>query len=170
MTESIEEIVMQFEKMNLTVEQMAEQMKDIDQLSRAGMHLTALSSGNKELANKIDGANKIIEQNKIADFKKAVAEGTQEYFLSQMSWTDKSSLLAEMDLFRYESRDEKPYTSEEQRYQDIIEASIEKDIEKEALSQGFASVEAWREYNGKVLTARRDNGYGSISDDGFIRL
>lgn len=33
------------------------------------------------------------------------------------------------------------------RYREIIDNSIQKDIEKEALSQGFDSVEDWRTHN-----------------------
>ena len=67
-----------------------------------------------------------------------------------MAWTDKTSLIVDMDLFRIGIPSEKPLSEEEQRYSDIIEKSIDEDLKKEALSQGFSSVEEWREYNSKV--------------------
>ena len=66
-----------------------------------------------------------------------------------MSWTEKSSLLVDMGLFRQGFSDEKPLTEEEQRYYNIIDSSIDKDIEKKALSAGFDSAEAWQEHNAK---------------------
>ena len=38
-------------------------------------------------------------------------------------------------------------TEEEQKFYDIIENSIKKDLEKEALNKGFDSIEAWRNHN-----------------------
>ena len=52
-----------------------------------------------------------------------------------------------MGLSRLGLSNEKALTKEEQKYYDIIENSINKDLEKEALSQRFDSVEAWRDYN-----------------------
>lgn len=52
-----------------------------------------------------------------------------------------------MGLSRLGLSNEKDLTEEEQKYYDIIENSINKDLEKEALSQGFDSVEACRNHN-----------------------
>lgn len=133
--------------MNLTSEQIVEHIGEMSELTRAGMHITALSNGNKELANKIDKANQLIKLKRIDEFKKSVANGTYEEFLANMPWTDKSSLSEDMGLFRIGLPSEKTLTEEEQRYSEIIENSIDKDMEKEALSQGFSSVDAWKKYN-----------------------
>ena len=116
---------------------------------RAQMHVVALESDNWELANKIEGANNLIKQKRIDAFKQSVADGTYPEFLANMSWTEKSSLSVDMGLFRQGFLNEKPLTKEEQQYYDIIENSIDKDIEKKALSAGFDSVEAWQEHNAK---------------------
>lgn len=155
MTEALDRIVNCYENMEMTIEQLVEQMKGMDEISRAGMHVTALFKGDKELAAKIDSANKIIKQSRISDFKQVVAEGKQEEFLSTMSRTDKSSLKIDMWLLRPDFPSEIPLTADEQRYFDIIEQSIASDIEKEALSQEFESVDAWRAQNKRILSSRK---------------
>ena len=147
MANSIENMVSCFDKMNLTPEQIVEYIGEMDELTRTGMHITALSNGSKELADKIDKANELIKLKRIDEFKKSVANGTHEDFLANMPWMDKSSLSVDMGLFRIGLPSEKLLTEEEQRYFEIIENSINKDMEKEALSQGFDSVEAWRNHN-----------------------
>lgn len=51
-----------------------------------------------------------------------------------------------MGLFRIEIQDKKFLTEEEQRYYDIIQSSIDRNIEKEALIQVFDSVYTWRKH------------------------
>lgn len=147
--ESIEHIVECFDKLELSIEQLEKYMQDMPELTKAEMHITALSKGKKELAEKIDKTNKLIEMKRFNDFKKCVANGTYEEFLSNMTWIDKSSLLCEIGLFRIGIPSEKPFTKEEQIYYDIIQRSIDDDLRKEALSQGFDSLEDWRNYNAR---------------------
>lgn len=68
-------------------------------------------------------------------------------FLANISWKDKISLEVDMELSRFGLSNEKDLTEEEQKYYDIIENSIKKDLEKEALSKGFDSIDAWRNHN-----------------------
>lgn len=143
----IEHIVKCLDKMNLTPEQIAEYIGKVSETTRALILIKALLDGNEELADKISKAIEFIELKRIDEFKKSVANGTHEDFLANMSWTDKSSLLQGMGLVRSGLPIEKPLTKEEQRYCEIIDNSIQKDIEKEALSQGFASVEDWKNHN-----------------------
>lgn len=147
MSDSIHRMVDILDKMDLTSEEIAERIGDFCKMVRLEMRITAMLSGNRELADKIDAANNLITQKRIDAFKQSVADGTYPEFLSNMSWTDKASLSVDMGLFRDEIIDEKPLTEEEQQYYDIIQNSIDKDIEEEALSAGFDSVEAWQEYN-----------------------
>ena len=147
MANSIEGIVDCLDKMNLKPEEIVDHISDMHELIRAGMHLTALSKGYEELADKIDKANELIKLKRIDEFKKSIANGTHEEFLANISWTDKSSLEVDMGLARLGLSNEKDLTEEEQKYYDIIENSINKDLEKEALSQGFDSIEAWRNHN-----------------------
>ena len=148
-SDSIHRMVHILDKMNLTSEEIAERIGGMHGRVRAQMHITALLSGNQELADNIAAANKIITQKRIDAFKQSVADSTYPEFLANMSWTEKSSLSVDMGLSRYGFSYEKPLTEEEQQYYDIIKSSIDKDIEKEVLSAGFDSVEAWREHNAK---------------------
>lgn len=143
----IENMVEFLDKMNLTPEQIAEYIGEVSESTRALILIKALLDGNEELADKISKAIEFIELKRIDEFKKSVANGTHEEFLANMSWPDKSSLLVGMGLFRSGLPSKKPLTKEEQRYREIIDNSIQKDIEKEALSQGFASVEDWKIHN-----------------------
>ena len=149
MSDSIHRMVDILDKMDLTSEEIAERIGDMREVIRAQMHVVALGSDNQELADKIAAANNLIKQKRIDSFKQSVADGTYPDFLANMSWTEKSSLLVDMGLFRQGFSDEKPLTEEEQRYYNIIDSSIDKDIEKKALSAGFDSVEAWQEHNAK---------------------
>lgn len=146
-SDSIQRMVDILDKMDLTSEKIAEHIGDMHEPVRAQMYVTAVLSDNQAFAEKIDAANKLITQRRIDAFKQSVADGTYPEFLSNMSWTDKASLSVDMGLFRDEIIDEKPLTEEEQQYYDIIQSSIDKDIEEEALSAGFDSVEAWQEHN-----------------------
>lgn len=145
----IENMVECLDKMNLTPEQNAEYIGEAIELIRAQIHLKALLDGKKELADKILKAIEFIKLKRIDEFKKSVANGTHEDFLANISWTDKCSLSVDMGLSRSGLPSEKPLTKEEQRYREIIDNSIQKDIEKEALSQGFDSVEDWKIHNAK---------------------
>lgn len=147
MANSIEGIVDCLDKMDLTPEEIVNRINGLNELIRGGMHLTALSKGYEELADKIDKANELIKLKRIDEFRKSVANGTHEEFLANISWIDKSSLEVDMGLSRLGLSNKKDLTEEEQKYYDIIENSINKDLEKEALSQGFDSVEAWRNHN-----------------------
>ena len=144
MSDSIHRMVDILDKMDLTCEEIAERIGDFCKMVRLEMRITAMLSGNRELADKIDAANNLITQKRIDAFKQSVADGTYPEFLSKMSWKDKDDLSDDMELFR---TGEKPLTEEEQQYYDIIQSSIDKDIEEEALSAGFDSVEAWQEHN-----------------------
>ena len=132
---SIEGIVDCLDKMDLKPEEIVDRISDMHELVRAGMHLTALSKGNEELADKIDKANELIKLKRINEFKKSVTNGTHEEFLANISWKDKISLEVDMELSRFGLSN------------DIIENSIKKDLEKEALSKGFDSIDAWRNHN-----------------------
>ena len=85
---SIEGIVDCLDKMDLKPEEIVDRISDMHELVRAGMHLTALSKGNEELADKIDKANELIKLKRINEFKKSVANGTHEEFLADISWKD----------------------------------------------------------------------------------
>lgn len=144
---TIEHMIECLDKMNLTPEQIAEYIGEVSESTRALIHIKALLDGNEELADKISKAIEFIELNRIDEFKKSVANGTHEDFFANMTWPDKCSLSVDMGLFRTGIPGEKPLTEEEQRYCEIIDKSIQKDMEEEALSQDFASVEDWKTYN-----------------------
>lgn len=147
-SDSIQRMVDILDKMDLTSEKIVELIGDIHEMVRGEMHIIAVFSGNQELADKIDAANKLITQKRIDSFKQSVADGTYEEFLSNMSWKEKSSLSVDMGLFSAGITGEKPLTNEDQQYYDIIEKSMDKDIEKAAaLRAGFDSVEDWQEHN-----------------------
>lgn len=145
MSDSIHCMVDILDKMDLTSEEIAERIGDFCKMVRLEMRITAMLSGNRELADKIDAANNLIKQKRIDSFKQSVTDGTYPDFLAKMSWIEKSSLFVDMG-FR---NGEKPLTEEEQKYYNIIDSSIDKDIEKKALSAGFDSVEAWQEHNAR---------------------
>ena len=144
-SDSIQRMVDILDKMDLTSEKIAEHIGDMHEPVRAQMYVTAVLSDNQAFAEKIDAANKLITQRRIDAFKQSVADGTYPEFLSNMSRSEKLSLSDDMGLL---ITDEKLLTEEQQQYYDIIDKSMDEDIEKAAaLRAGFDSVEAWQEHN-----------------------
>lgn len=144
---------------SITPEIIARNLEHIHEIKRDGMALFARATGDKETTKKIEIANKIIQMKRIQEFKEAVASGKEQEFLDRMSWIDKISLEVNMDLKRIIDT-KKPLTEEEQKYLDILEKSIDNDIENEALRQGFSSVEEWQKHN----AAKYGIQYGSIEN------
>lgn len=127
----MEGLVNTYRDANITPEEIAESIADFSDITRSGIYASALLSRDRETADKINKANQIIKERKINEFKSAVANGTEKEFLSTMSWLEKVYLEIDIELTRMG----KQLTEEEQRYLDILEESINKDIEREALSQ-----------------------------------
>ena len=93
-----------------------------------------------------------------------MANGTYEEFLEKMSYEDKCSLETHIELSIPGFFSETPLTPEEQMYLSIIQSSIDKDILNEALSQGFSSIEAWREHNSRIVNMHVGNGIDFLKD------
>ena len=149
---SIKWMVGIFEISKINPEEIANHIKGLSEILRGAMLVTALSCGFNETADKIIIANDIIAQNRMNEFKKSVEDGTEEQFLSKIPWTDKSSLLVDMRILRTGVESGGTLTQEEQKYSNIIKSSIDKDIEKEALSKGFQSVEEWKKHNREITS------------------
>lgn len=149
LAESIEGMLICFEKMNLSTEQIFDKIKNLNEIIRSLMHIMALNNGNEDLAERIHAANEMIQQDKINKFKEAVNNGTAEEYLASIDYIDKISLNVEMGLFRTGLESEEPLTAEEQKYADLIEASIGEYLKKQAQSEGFNNVDKWKENNAR---------------------
>ena len=149
LAESIEGMLICFEKMNLSTEQIFDKIKNLNEIIRSLMHIMALNNGNEDLAERIQLANEMIQQDKINKFKEAVNNGTAEEYLASIDYIDKISLNVEMGLFRTGLESEEPLTAEEQKYADLIEASIGEYLKKQAQSEGFKNVDEWKENNAR---------------------
>ena len=91
----------------------------------------------------------------ISEFKKAVAKGKEKEFLSTLHWISKVKLEGYMGLLDMGlPRSRETLTKKEQRYLDILEDSIDKDRMKEALNQGFSSIEEWKANNARIFNER----------------
>lgn len=129
------------------------------ELIRAGLHLTALTKSKNELADKIDKANHIIVLEEIKTFEQALQTGKEEDFLAQMNWTDKVILQGKIK--NLSDLEKQQVIKNEKKSISILETSIKKDVEeenkREALSQGFDSVEAWRKHHNEINDRSQDN-------------
>lgn len=132
---SLELMVNCFERMNLTAEQIMDQISDMPKILRNKILTTASLAGKKELAEKIGTANEMIKLKNIDKFKESVVNGTHEKFLSNMTWSDKALLLMNMGLFSAILPRDLELSEEDQKYRDIVKKSMDKDIEKMGLSQ-----------------------------------
>ena len=132
---SLEVMVNCFERMNLTAEQIMDQISDMPKILRNKILTTASLAGKKELAEKIGTANEMIKLKNIDKFKESVVNGTHEKFLSNMTWSDKALLLMDMGLFSAILPRDLELSEEDQKYRDIVKKSMDKDIEKMGLNQ-----------------------------------
>ena len=146
--DAIEGMVVIFKKANMSSERIAEEIKGFDEIVRESFHISALSNGDKELADRIYGAITILKNRRISEFKEAVDKGEEKEFLSSMTLAEKSLLMFDMGLTISSI-----LTEEQQRYYDIIEKSIAEDIKRQALIEGFNSVEEWKEHNSRIYSS-----------------
>ena len=158
-TEILELFVESLDKGNFSVEQITNQIRNMHDLIRSGLHLTALTKGKKELADKIDKANDIIVLEEIKTFEQALQTGNEEDFLAEMNWTDK--VVLQNKIKNLSDLEKQQVIKNDKRSISILEASIKKDVEeenkREALNQGFDSVEAWRKHHNEINDRSQDN-------------
>ena len=135
------------ERDNPDVETLVSNLTKLSTNERLMLQLKAFFNGKTELAKKIELANKQIKQKRIDAFKKSVEEGSYNDFLSDLHWTDKTCLSVEMNLMR----DKELLSEEEQKYFNIIEASIQADLEDNAEKFGYSSVEKWKKSQAELF-------------------
>jgi len=143
-----------YDEQKLTVAQLVEKLKKVDEIESAGIHLSALVQGNAELAAKIKLAQAVIRRNQIDAFAQAVQYGVADDFLAQFkSWTDKSSLKVHIEMSeQYKRADTKGLDTK--KLIDIIDKSIDADLLGQAQAEGFETLEAWRQNNAKMSYRR----------------
>lgn len=148
MNNCINGLINDFEKMNLSTEQIYEYINKFSEFVRAKMHLYAITSGNEELAKKICKANERLKKERIDKFLDSIKNEKNDEFLANMSFTDKSSLKVDIQ----HSNDLNFSSLEVEKSLEILETSIYSDLNKFAKAEGFDSVEAWQRSN-----ASKDN-------------
>lgn len=158
-TDILELFVESLDKGNFSAKQIANQIHNMHDLIRSGLHLTALTKGKNELADKIKKANNIIVLKKIKAFEQALQTGKEEDFLAEMNWTDKVVLQSKIK--NLSDLEKQQVIRDEKRSISILETSIKKDVEeenkREALSQGFDSIEAWRKHHNEITDRFQDD-------------
>ncbi|MBP3635159.1 MAG: hypothetical protein J6J17_01690 [Bacilli bacterium] len=131
-TKSIEGFLEVLDLVSLTPDELAEKIVNMNESTRILMHIYLVENGKKELAKKIEIANKIICLKRINEFKNSVSNGTEEEYLSNILYIDKIFLEFDMGLSKFDIPKERELTNEEKRYHDILENAIKNDIlEKE---------------------------------------
>ena len=135
---------------NWSFEDIADLLSEIDLLIRLELHVYALNNGEYSIAQKIKAANRIIKERRINAFKNAVANNTQDEVLNNMPLEDKMTLKIDMGLFKYGDSSLIKLTDEEQKYLDIIDRSIIRDIERIAKNNGFNNLDEWKQSNPDV--------------------
>ena len=134
-----------------TSKQIADIMESLDKKTRATIYLAAFHGSTKQLADKIDQADEIVDKRKrqklVYDFKEALANSDVRDFLSSLSLNDKTNLEEDMGILRLGLSSESQLIEEEQKYLDLIEDSIADYTRKAALKSGFESIDEWRKFN-----------------------
>ena len=97
---SINGLINSCNNLNLSADEIYEHIKTLGEIVRAHIHIVALRLGNKELAQKISMANEKIKKERINNFVDSVINGTKDEFLSNMSWTDKTSLKVDIEHYK----------------------------------------------------------------------
>ena len=143
MNKSIEGLVENFAKLNLSVDEIYEHIKIFGEEVRAKIHLVAISNGNKDLAKKIEIVNEKIKIERIKKFIDSLVNETRDEFFANMSFVDKISLKVDIE----HSKDLDILSWEVKKILEIIEKSIYSDLIKMANAEGFDSVEDWQKNN-----------------------
>lgn len=139
--------VIYLEKADLDENELLQFLEPLSDCIRILLQYKTFFACKSELAKKLKVANETIKQKRIVAFKKAVEDGSYNDYLSKLRWTDKSNLSVAMNLKRAEEK----LSEEEKKYLNIIEASIQKDLEDEAEMYGFSSIEEWKKNNAKLF-------------------
>lgn len=162
--DALEGIIRVFKKTNMSSEEIAENIRDLDEIGRTELHIKAIHNDEKEIANKIGKAIKMLKDEKINAFKKAVEDGKGMRYLKTLTFDQKIELHVSMGLFRIGLPSEEPYTDEEEKYNNLIQEAISVDIKHKAEKMGFHSIEEYRKYNASSTKSRFDNAMISLQD------
>lgn len=139
--------VIYLEKADLDENELLQFLEPLSDCIRILLQYKTFFACKSELAKKLKVANETIKQKRIVAFKKAVEDGSYNDYLSKLRWTDKSNLSVAMNLKKTKEK----LSEEEKKYLNIIEASIQKDLEDEAEMYGFSSIEEWKKNNAKLF-------------------
>lgn len=139
--------VIYLEKADLDENELLQFLEPLGDCIRILLQYKTFFACKSELAKKLKVANETIKQKRIVAFKKAVEDGSYNDYLSKLRWTDKSNLSVAMNLKKTKEK----LSEEEKKYLNIIEASIQKDLEDEAEMYGFSSIEEWKKNNAKLF-------------------
>ena len=164
--EIIERLLECYKASNKSAKEIADFLEDIDEVNIAYLHITAVTKGETDLANKIEEAMDIITERKINKFREAIKTGSLKEFLKGMTYTEKISFL--MDI-KYSNLNEE----EKQELIRILDEAREQALLEEAHSKGFETIEEWREYNRREYDkehSKRSLTYKPLSDYNLIDL
>ena len=127
--EKYEKLVDRLNKKN-TIE-ILEIIKKYNRITRIDLFNYINNLDNISLANKIKEANTIIDNTKACEFKNCVIKGIYLDFLNKLDVTDKMFLKVDLNL------NKEILSKEEMNYLDIINKSIEEDMENLRESMGL---------------------------------
>ena len=139
--ESQIKIVESFEKNDLTVEQMANELEVLHQRDRMGVYLKFSLMGPENLSSKVLDAIYLIDQRLINNFKKSVENNTYNEFLSNISEYEKKHLLLSMNISDLEDNPLLNLTQEELNYYNILITAIRQDNRRRILESMILNCE-----------------------------
>lgn len=132
---TIDKAVELLDKENFSIEKIKETMQDLTAVTRALFHLSALTTGNQELAAKISIANSLIKQENVNKAIENITNNTGQVFLASLSTIDKISLQADLELLGDFAKPETKKALE------LLEYSIQKDLIDKATVDRFDNLE-----------------------------
>ena len=139
--ESQIKIVESFEKNDLTVEQMANELEVLHQRDRMGVYLKFSLLGPENLSSKVLDAIYLIDQRLINNFKKSVENNTYNEFLSNISEYERKHLLLSMNISDLEDNPLLNLTQEELNYYNILITAIRQDKRRRLLESMILNCE-----------------------------
>lgn len=108
--------------------------KSAKEINIAYLHITAVTKGETDLANKIEEAIDIITERKINKFRESIKTGSLKEFLKGMTYTEKISFSVSI---KYAKLNEE----EKQELIRILDEAVDLDLLEEAHSKGFETIE-----------------------------
>lgn len=128
LVQAMRELLEEFVSLDYDVEMIQKAMKDINESVRTGLYLMALEKNYDVIANRIQKANRSLNEIRKEKFLQAYQNKKMDLFLASLGKGDKLALMSDLGL-DVAVKDRGKFTKEEKEYYQLLSHSIMEDQE-----------------------------------------